>query len=375
MSRRLTLLLFLIIFSLSGCDLLPETAPAPEPGPDSAESAPTLHPDKLVEIPLQVGYSYRGPFYEIYFTDPFSPEAKTIEGGLDVPLAQAIESARLSVDVAAYSLSLGSIRNALLNASERGVRVRLIMESGNMDRPVPQTLIAAGIPIKGDFMDGLMHNKFVVIDRAEVWTGSMNLTTNGVYEDNNNLVRIYSPQLAENYTVEFNEMFEKGFFGPNAVAKTPNPQLTIDGIDIETYFSPDDGVAQRLAELLRNAQSSIYFLAYSFTADDFGEILLDKQLDGLKIAGIMEEEQVRSNQGTEYDPFKEAGLSVYIDGNSGQMHHKVFIIDQQIVVLGSYNFSASAEQRNDENVLIIHDPRVAELYHDEFQRVVNASQK
>jgi len=58
----------------------------------------------------------RGPFYEIYFTDPFNQEAWKEEGGPDVPLVAAIDKARISVDVAAYSLSLYSIQSALLHA-------------------------------------------------------------------------------------------------------------------------------------------------------------------------------------------------------------------------------------------------------------------
>jgi phosphatidylserine/phosphatidylglycerophosphate/cardiolipin synthase-like enzyme len=83
----------------------------------------------------------------------------------------------------------------------------------------------------------------------------------------------------------------------------------------------------------------------------------------------MEAEQVGSNIGTEYDPFALAGLDVRLDGNQGQMHHKVIIIDERIVITGSYNFSSSAETRNDENLLIIHSAEIAHPFLEEFQRV------
>jgi len=89
----------------------------------------------------------------------------------------------------------------------------------------------------------------------------------------------------------------------------------------------------------------------------------------------MEESQVKSNQGTEFTPLTEAGLPVYLDGNVGQMHHKVIIIDEQIVITGSYNFSASAERANDENVIIFFDPQIAAQYLAEFQRVLAEAQK
>jgi phosphatidylserine/phosphatidylglycerophosphate/cardiolipin synthase-like enzyme len=273
------------------------------------------------------------------------------------------------VDVAAYSLSLNSIRNALLRAHERGATVRVVMETGNMDRSDPQILIEAGIPILGDNTDGLMHNKFVVIDRREVWLGSMNFTDSGTYDDNNNLMRILSVEMAENFTKEFEEMFLQRAFGEAVIPETPHPLVTIGETEIHVFFSPDDGVINALVPLLNSAEESIHFLAFSFTANELGDIVRAKAEAGLTVVGVMDEEQVSSNQGTEYDPFQQAELDVLIDGNAGQMHHKVFIIDGEIVVLGSYNFSRSAEERNDENLLIIHNEEIAQQFMQEFQRV------
>ena len=329
----------------------------------------------LQDIPMQVGYGARGSFYEIYFTDPFNPDSSRDEGGPDVPLVQSIDNARVSIDIAAYSMSLRSVRDALLRAQKRGVQVRMVMESTNMTDTVPKKLIEAGIPIIGDNRPGLMHDKFIVIDRSEVWGGSMNYTTPGTYEDNNNLIHIKSSKVAEDYTVEFEEMFKRDFFGPDVIAKTPYPHLTIDGIPMEIYFSPDDGVAKRIVELLRGAQQSITFMAYSFTAGDFGKIISQKAKEGLKINGVMEEEQVKSNKGTQFTYFDRASLPVYKDGNPGQMHHKVFIIDDKIVIAGSYNFSFSAETQNDENVMIFFDPQIASQYLAEFARVDAEAQK
>jgi phosphatidylserine/phosphatidylglycerophosphate/cardiolipin synthase-like enzyme len=329
----------------------------------------------LTEIPLLSGYGARGPFFEIYFTDPFNPASAKEEGGPDMPLVAAINAARISVDVAAYSLNLYSIQDALLHAYNRGVLVRMVMESDNMNNPAVDALKGAGIPIIGDQRDGLMHDKFMVIDRTEVWTGSMNFTGAGVYQDNNNLVRIISSKVAQDYTSEFEEMFKDDFFGPDSIAQTPYPLVTEDGVGMEIYFSPDDHPAARIVTLLRRAKHSIHFLAYSFTANDFGDIIVQQARAGLQVSGVMEESQVKTNQGTEFDRFTQAGLPVYLDGNAGQMHHKVIIIDNQIVITGSYNFSSSAERTNDENVVIFFDPGIAARYMAEFERVYAEAQK
>ena len=329
----------------------------------------------LVEIPLKIGYGGRGPYYEIFFTNPFSEYAALQEGGVDTPMQEAINDARISIDMAIYNISLFSIQQALLQAHNRGVKVRVVMESENMTDEVPLKLIAAGIPVVGDKREGLMHNKFMIIDQTDVWTGSMNYTTSGVYQDNNNVIRLTSPRVVKDYLREFEEMFKNDYFGPDVVAETPYQSINIDGSLLEVYFSPDDHAARRIAALLRGARNSIHVMAYSFTANDFGDILRQKAQDGLTVTGVMDESQIKANTGTEYESFNQLGLQIYPDGNPGLMHHKVFIIDREIVITGSYNFTASAERNNDENVLIFFDKQIAAFYMEDFQRFYNKSQK
>ena len=349
-------------FLASACSQIPQT-PSTEPGSTQMPGS------ELTPIELEAGYGVKGDWFELYFTDPASPLSAQATGGVDGPLVKAIAAARMSIDVAAYSISLNSVRFALINAHDRGVQVRMVMESTNMDRSDPQALIEAGIPIVGDESQGLMHDKFIIIDRSEVWLGSMNFTDSGAYDDNNNLIRIRSTKIAENYMTEFEEMFTDGLFGPEIRANTPNPTIIIDGTRVDNFYSPDDGVLNSLAGVLNSAEESIYFLAYSFTSNDLGDIVREKHAADLTVQGVMEEEQVNSNQGTEYDPFKQAEVDVRMDGIEGQMHHKLFIIDGKIVAFGSYNFSQSAEERNDENVLIVYNEAIAQEFIKEFRRV------
>ena len=208
---------------------------------------------------------------QITFTDPSAPHARDYEGGPDTALAASIDQARLSVDVAAYSLNLWSIRDALIHAYQRGVVVRMVMESDNMDVPEVQEILDAGIPIIGDQHEGLMHDKFVVVDHSVLWTGSMNYTVSGAYKDNNNLVYIRSNQVADYYTQEFEEMFTHRLFGPDRISNTPNlKKLDINGTPLEILFSPDDKPAARIIELIQSAQKSIDFMAYTFTSNEIG---------------------------------------------------------------------------------------------------------
>ncbi len=366
--KKTPIYILVLLILMTACGVATPTntsAPQTPPTTDSVtESSVTL-----TEIPLGAGYGVDGGWFELYFTNPESPLASQETGGPDGPLADAIDSARLSVDVAIYSLSLNSIRDALIRAHKRGVQVRMVMESDNLDRSDPQILKEAGIPILGDRREGLMHDKFVVIDNSEVWLGSMNFTDSGGYTDNNNLMRIRSVKMAENYTKEFEEMFTDDMFGADVVAKTPNPRVTIDGTPIDVYFSPDDHVQASFLDLVNNAQESIYFMAFSFTADEIGDAVRARAQEGVTVAGVMETEQVNSNIGTEFDPFQQAKLDVVRDGNEGLMHHKVMIIDENTVILGSYNFTNSAETKNDENLIVIYNEEIAAQFIAEFQRV------
>jgi phosphatidylserine/phosphatidylglycerophosphate/cardiolipin synthase-like enzyme len=370
--------LTVISFMLASCQALPVRPSARAYTTPTALSQGSTHlaPDGGIsdKESLAVGYAFDGGRIQLYFTDPTNRAAKQLSGGLDGPLVAAIDSARLTVDAALYSLSLNSVRRALVEAHRRGVVVRLVMESDNTERFAPQALKDAGITVLGDRREGLMHNKFVVIDRSEVWTGSMNLTDEGAYADRNNLVRIRSTKVAADYLNEFNEMFVNDKFGMDGEDPTPYPHVLVDGTQLDIYFSPDDHVQRALIGLIENAADSIYFLAYSFTADPLSEAIQRRAKEGIKVSGVMDADQVATNIGTEYDALQIAGIDVQLDREPGLMHHKVIILDGKIVVLGSYNFTASAEKNNDENLIVIHSPTIAAEYLREFKRVYAAAQ-
>ncbi len=309
------------------------------------------------------GYTSPDHIFSVYFTAPANDDFR---GGPDQFLVEALDQARTQIDAALYDLNLWSVRNALIRAHDRGVSVRLVMEEDSADRREVQELIEAGIPVVFDQTDSLMHNKFFIIDGNEVWTGSMNITINGAYRHLNNLIRVRSSRLAENYSTEFNEMFLEGYFGENSLENTPHPDLIIDGIRIETYFSPDDSPGARIMELILDAEESIDFLYYSFTSDGLADSLLFQATQGVQVRGVLDTYQEGTGLGGEYQRLTDSGLDVFLDSHPEKLHHKVFIIDGRIVITGSYNLTRSAEIRNDENILIIHNEEIANIFLGEF---------
>ena len=330
-------------------------------------------PTACVESPPTAVIEDVEDWYSLYFSAPTGPKADTQRNGPDAALAAAIDSARVSVDAAIYDLNLWSIRDALIDAHRRGVVVRVVAESDNLDRDEIQDLIKEGIEVLGDRRESLMHNKFVVIDRYEVWTGSMNFTLNGAYHNDNHLIRIRSSRLAEDYRIEFEEMFLLDLFGETFIANTPFPLINIDGTSIEVLFSPDDGTQSRLVELIHQAEESIHLLAFAFTADPIADALLDAHRRGVDVVGVVETSQA-SGTGGDFFRLVDAGMALELDGNPKNMHHKAIIIDGEIVALGSYNLSRSAEERNDENTLIIHNSSIANLFLSEFERIYEMRQ-
>ena len=361
--RQLTLshwflIIVILPFAFSACQLLPRASPLP---------GSTSPPLPSQEAPSSASW------YTIFFTDPSAPSSKTYRGGPDQDLAQAIRRSRLSVDVAVLQLNLWSIRDALLDAHRRGIRVRMVTDSDYLDEDEVQSLIDAGIPVIADRRESTMHNKFVVIDQFEVWTGSMNFTVSETYRNNNTLLRIRSSQLAQNYTTEFEEMFLDDHFGSGSPPNTPNPQLTIDGVTLQSCFSPDDRCIDLLTAAISAARQRIVFMAYSFTSDDLADALIDRRAHGVDIQGVMESSQVASNIGTDFEQLLSSGIDIRLDSNPAQMHEKVIVIDGNTVAVGSFNFTYSAATRNDENLLLIHDPAAAALYLEEFERLFAVS--
>ena len=137
-------------------------------------------------------------------------------------------------------------------------------------------------------------------------------------------------------------------------------------------FSRTERCDDLLISLMGGARERIYVAVYSFTSDRLAEALIGARNRGVDVRVVMERE--RSNeQGSEYPRLLGAGVEVRLDASPGLMHHKFMVIDGEIVVTGSYNWSAAAEERNDENLVVIRDRDVAGAFEREFERLWSQS--
>ena len=305
--------------------------------------------------------------WEVYFSEvgavnsPFSLEKR---------LVAKLGSAKERVDAALYDLDSKTIADALIDAHDRGINVRVFTEFDNVDRGEIGRLEKAGIPVRDDEgNEGYMHHKFIVIDERYVWTGSYNATYNGAYKNNNNVIWIDSEPLAYNFTQEFREMYILAEMDRSSDPHIPFPHITLnDGTQISTYFAPENDTISPLLKEVKSAKKSIYFMAFSFTHDKLGNAMRDRYKKGIPVEGVFEERQI--DEHSEYESMKNAGIPVISDDGPGTMHHKVILIDEETVITGSYNFSKRAEEQNSENLLIIkRNKDIAQAYLKEFNRL------
>ena len=313
-------------------------------------------------------------------------------------LMRRINAAQKSIDCALYSFSgqVGqSIATALVQAWNRGVKVRFIIERDNIyagsGATVNQYIAPAGIPWIMDDFDavnggvGLQHNKFFIIDyrggradQAWVWTGSWNPTDPGTNDDLQNAIEIQDQALAGAYTIEFNEMWgsdsttanaANSRFGARKLDNTPHI-FNVNGTAVELYFSPSDRTTSHIVSTLAKAQNSINVAMLTLTRSDIASTMKSKKDAGVKVRGVLDN---GTDTGSQYSFLTSSGVDIRLKGNTtGLFHHKYGIVDAEVttatqyVITGSHNWTSAAETSNNENTLIIQSNRIANQYLQEF---------
>ncbi len=313
----------------------------------------------------------------VYFTDPNPPD--NLGHGIDQYVQPIIAAATKSIDITSFDINLPSLMDALVTASKRGVKVRVVYDgtngshdlenatTGNKPFDAIPTLKTAGVSlVDGGRSNGLMHDKIVIVDNKTLFMGSWNLSYNDTYRNNNNLLKITDSTLIANYQAKFNELFVDKKFGTHAVVKALTSSLIIDGTQVENYFSPPDEVMAKLVSYVQGAKKSVHYMIFTYTDENLAAAMIARARAGLDVQGVIENRG--ASQGALVSLFC-AKLPVKTDGNKYTMHHKVIIIDGETVITGSFNFTKSADNANDDNVLVIHNLSVAAQYEQEYQKI------
>jgi len=191
---------------------------------------------------------------------------------------------------------------------------------------------------------------------------------------------IQDQALAQGYKLEFEEMWGSttntpntavSEFGTYKIDNTPHHYI-IGGKTIDSYFSPSDGVNAKIIETINSANTDIDIATMLITRSDISTALIDKYNAGVTDTNVVIDTQNPS--GNQYNTLLAALAPNHMVKftNSGQMHHKFMVVDNfnaasdPLVLVGSHNWSTSAETKNDENTLIVHDLNIANQYYQAF---------
>ena len=308
------------------------------------------------------------------------PDGDNFQAVLSETIAR-IDAAQLTIDVAMYNNNRSDLTYALRMAQARGLRVRYIAASSTENQALQP---APNFPVLYGNDEGIMHNKFMVIDAglpeaAWVMSGSLNWTSGNMVQDYNNTLFIQDQSLARAYETEFEEMWggsgpapdhAKSRFGSTKTDNNPH-YFIIGGRPVESWFSPSDKTTKRIAGAIKTANHQAAFAIFSFTNDDIGNAFVNRHESGVWVRGIMEN---IGDPGAEMGWLQANGVPISAHPADALMHHKYAVMDagyelsDPTVATGSHNWTYSAETVNDENTLVLHDDTLAILYQAEFER-------
>lgn len=336
---------------------------------------------------------------KVYFNNPVNTSVSSgtnaiyLNQALDDTLIAYINRAKYTIDVAVYnygqSSGISNIATAINSAYTRNVSVRWIYDANSTNSGLSSlntNIHTLGSPLNSSGVYGIMHNKFIIIDANSantadpiVWTGSTNWNAQQMNIDVNNVIIFQDKPLALAYTTEFNEMWgstgltpssTNSKFGPDKTDNTPH-SFTIDGKTVELYFSPSDGTNSHILSTINSANDDIFFGVYTFTDNNDATAIKTKYQAGVYCAGIMDQYSNTYSAYSTLNPVLGSMLKIYTQSSS--IYHNKFVIvdacnqlsDPQVLT-GSHNWTISADTKNDENTVIIHDATIANIYYQSF---------
>jgi hypothetical protein len=318
-------------------------------------------------------------------SDSIMPDSLRIwffQDSLGARLIDFFDDAGTSIDYCCYNSSRMDVALALVNAHNRGIRLRIITDNTRVGRnpdPWVALLRAAGITVWSDSIShsssNYMHNKFVIRDLADadstndwMWVASYNPNEGETHADC--AMEIPEPALARAYLDEFNQMWGDTGMTPNPDSarfhedkrdRLSTHEFSVNGSRARLYFAPNDRVVDTITALVSQAQREVGFAINAFTFDNLGAAMLGLFNDGKRVFGTFD----RANgmdSASEYWHLRPAHVPVKIDSfpyGNGTVHEKIMVIDSTITVTGSANWSANANFNNDENTLMLYDSTIA----------------
>lgn len=337
---------------------------------------------------------------------------------LDQKVLAALDQARpgSTVYMSYYSLSFAEYPKMFKKLRDRGVTVRLNLFEGVQLDPTYQI----DDDLKRDGFDvelipnlrspsgtASLHTKFTVVNDELVVTGSANLSASASLANHEHVVIVRNARLAGLYVREFKEqrvaaeamrgaMTEDEWEDFHAYQEYPDDwtqgrsrelaarlrqldeKTANSGTLVRTYFSPDDDCEKQALAELKKARRSIRVAMYSFTSSSLARALVDAARRGVEVTIVGDAHQMSIGASEGVNSILRSEPSIrYVRGdnrlgNYSSVHHKYAVVDDEVVLAGSFNWTAQANRYNDENLIVVKSKRLAARFVRDFAALVTA---
>jgi len=264
-----------------------------------------------------------------------------------------IENTHATLDICVYSISDKQIINALEKKGKEGVQVRICTDNA--------------YPLKIDNVEivydsqGLMHNKYMISDSKTVWFGSTNLTSTSLEKHENNIIISDDNALIN----AFQNHFEQTFSG---LFKTQRKGVGSSVV----RFSPEEDCFEFLLDELSLAKKTVYIAMFAFSDNRIAHYLKVLSSKGVRVFILVDKDW---NLSSIYSDIEDMAryTSLQLDVSEDLLHEKFIIIDEKVLLTGSYNYTASAQIRNDEYIFKTKNSRTVRRFNDHFLTLWAAS--
>ena len=142
-------------------------------------------------------------------------------------------------------------------------------------------------------------------------------------------------------------------------------------MELNVFFSPGEDCVNHIVELIKSSVNQLDVCVFTISDDRITKALIDANNDGVTVRIITDRDKI-SDEGSDVKELFYNGIGVKADEDRNHMHHKFLIVDQKMVLTGSYNWTRSAANYNQENIISIEDEYVASKFLNEFNRLWEA---
>ena len=312
---------------------------------------------------------------EIYM----GPQELGAPDNLEDVIINFIDGTERSLEVAVQELDSKHITEALIRARQRRVVVKVVLEGSYLsltrarkypfehdgqneeNRQLHDAILRANINVHTDFNPAIFHQKFMIRDggkdSAAVLTGSTNFTSTGTHKNLNHVVIVRDKKIASIYRREFKEIMQGHFGKLNEGHDQFPPEINVSGVRVKVLFAPDHNPEMEIMKQILKAKNKIDFAIFTF-AESSGiddTIISVCKSKTIEVKGALDGLQINQRWSAAKSIY-EAGAILYNVPHSkklGKLHHKLMVIDNSLIIAGSFNYTNPATRLNDENIIII----------------------